>query len=117
MAQEEADQLSKWVLPRRVCFNYHRCLTLPPAGAAGLCICEDDALFQDDFIRAMLLAVNEMEKEHKILKYILRLFIPFEFSPEQPVPVGNIAQSTTRERSMGTYACTIHQVYYRKSLG
>lgn len=88
MSQAEADQLSKWTLPRKVCFNYHRCLTLATAGAAGICICEDDVLFQDGFVGSMLSAINEMEQEHKILQYALRLFIPFEFGSEHPVPVG-----------------------------
>jgi hypothetical protein len=60
MGQEDAQWTRHWTLQHRSCFNYYRCLTVPPADCPGMCTCEDDVTFQDGFIEKLLAAVNEL---------------------------------------------------------
>jgi hypothetical protein len=82
MSQEDAHRTRLWTLRQRFCLNYYRCLTVPPADCRGICICEDDVIFQDGFIDKMLSAVNEMEETHKLTKYLLDLYLPYGLLPE-----------------------------------
>jgi hypothetical protein len=82
MSQEDAHRTRLWTLRQRFCLNYYRCLTVPPADCRGICICEDDVIFQDGFIDKMLSAVNEMEETHKLTKYLLDLYLPDGLLPE-----------------------------------
>jgi CheY-like chemotaxis protein len=82
MEQEDAQRIRGWTLHQRFCLNYYRCLTVPPADCRGICICEDDVVFQDGFIEKMLAAVNEMEQTHKLTKYLLDLYLPYGLLPE-----------------------------------
>jgi hypothetical protein len=58
-------------------------LTVLPADCRGICICEDDAIFQDRFIELMIAAINAIEQEHEVAKYLLDMYIPdaFERAP------------------------------------
>lgn len=82
MEQEDAQRIRGWTLRQRFCLNYYRCLTVPPADCKGICICEDDVIFQDGFIEKMLAAVNEMEQTHRLTKYMLDLYLPDGLLPE-----------------------------------
>ena len=97
---------------RRLALNYHRCLTLPPQDCAGLCICENDILFRDGFLREMLAAVNGIETALSGDKYFLDAYIPYSFrrKPDLQTTVGP-AVKYAAQRFYGTQC-----VYYSRQV-
>jgi CheY-like chemotaxis protein len=77
LPSEEAARIADWSGLRRIAFNYHRSLTLPPRDCAGLCICENDVIFHDGFLTDLLEALNEIEAEAGVEKYILNVYLPY----------------------------------------
>jgi hypothetical protein len=77
--EQDCQRLQEWTPHRRFCFNYHRCLTILPADCHGICICEDDVIFRDHFVETLVAAINEIEQENGVAKYLLDLYIPDTF--------------------------------------
>jgi len=77
MTSAEAERIADWPALRRIAFNYHRSLMLPPRDFAGLCICENDVVFRDGFLGEMLETVNEIEGQGPGEKYILNAYLPY----------------------------------------
>jgi CheY-like chemotaxis protein len=102
MGLEDARRTGHWTLHQRACLNYYRCLTVPPADCRGICICEDDVIFQDGFIEKMLAAVNEMEQTHKLTKYLLNLYLPYGLLPEPSVRCGPCCAKYNAQSFYGT---------------
>ena len=111
MGQEDAQQTRRWTLHQRFCLNYYRCLTVPPADCSGICICEDDVIFQDGFIEKMLAAVNEMEQTHKLTKYLLNLYLPSGLLPEPSFRFGQYCAKYDAQSFYGTQC-----MYYPRSV-
>ena len=82
MSFEEVEGSRDWVIHRKFCHNYYRCLTINRQDCHGLCICEDDVAFQDGFIEKMLSALNELEQDHKLHHYLLDLYLPNSLMPD-----------------------------------
>lgn len=111
MTLDESEQIRDWILRRKFCYNYHRCLTLPEPDYHGLCICEDDVIFQDRFIEKMLAAINEMENKHKIVDYLLDFYLPYGFSPDPSFSSGILCTKYYPQTFYGTqcmyYPCNM----------
>jgi CheY-like chemotaxis protein len=111
MSPPEAERSRDWIQRRRLCFNYYRCLTIPQAGYEGLCVCEDDIIFQDGFIKKMLAAVNEMEQRHKPTKYLLDLYMAYGRNSEPTSRLGRFCAKYSARAFYGTQC-----MYYPSSL-
>ena len=102
MTSEDTVQISEWIVHRKFCHNYHRCLTIPDNDYRGLCICEDDVMFQDGFVEKMVESVNEIENEHKLDKYLLDLYLPYGFYPDPSFRSGKMCTKYYPKRFYGT---------------
>ncbi|HQU45287.1 MAG: hypothetical protein B7Z73_10135 [Planctomycetia bacterium 21-64-5] len=77
----EQQVISSWSLPRRHCHNYWRCLSLPVADGGGICICEDDVIFRDNFVSHLVKTVDQVQ-EAGIRDYGLALSTCYDFEAE-----------------------------------
>lgn len=77
MGQQDAEETCDWPQQRRCCFNLYRALTILDEDCQGLCICEDDVIFQEGFLSKLLAAVNEIEKTQKPADYLLTAYLPY----------------------------------------
>ena len=77
LSPEESERIVEWTIYRRFCHNYVRCLSLPIADGGGICVCEDDIVFRDEFLRHLLATVDEMD-EDGLRDYCLALFTPYD---------------------------------------
>ena len=103
----ENENIKEWLIHRKCCYNYYRCLTIPEMDYHGLCICEDDVVFQDRFVEKMLEAANEMENEHKITKYILDFYLPYGFSPKASDYCGTYCQKISTSCLLWKSMCVL----------
>ena len=111
MSLEESKHISDWIVRKKFCHNYHRCLTIIAEDYSGLCIFEDDIMFQDRFVEKMMAAVNEMENEHKLDKYLLDLYLPYGFSPDVSFGSGKLCAKYYPQNFYGTQG-----IYYPRSI-
>ncbi len=67
----------------RLTHTTHRALGLPlSTGSAGLCLCEDDVVFRDDFIPKLQRTINEMSGEFGLRRYLLAVYCPENYENE-----------------------------------
>jgi len=74
LRQSERDRMKDWTPHRRCCHNYMRCLSLPIPEGGGVCVCEDDIVFRDQFVHRLLGTVDELEEHTGANDYCLSLF-------------------------------------------
>jgi hypothetical protein len=56
----EQEMIAPWSVPRRICHNYWRCLSLPIVEDGAICICEDDVVFRDGFLSQLFHTLDQM---------------------------------------------------------
>lgn len=78
LTEEEHASIADWIVHRRFCHNYHRCLSLPIAEGGGICVCEDDIVFRDRFAERLVETIREME-EAGLKDYCLSLASWYDF--------------------------------------
>lgn len=111
MPFDDAEQSRDWVIHRKFCMNYYRCLTVPVQNCHGICICEDDIAFQDGFIELMLAALNELEQEHKQDAYLLNLYVTNDLAPDAGFITGKTIKKYIPTGFYGTQC-----IYYPQSM-
>jgi hypothetical protein len=100
--ERESSRIQNWTTGRKFCHNYHRCLSVPLEGARGLCVCEDDVVFRDGFITKLLAAVQEMETEHELSRYLLACYVPYRLADDPALRRGRLFASYHAPTFFGT---------------
>jgi Mannosyltransferase putative len=77
LPESDALRSAGWTVHRKACLNHYRCLSVPLGNARGLCVCEDDVVFCDDFIEKLLAGVREMEEDYGLSRYLLACYVPY----------------------------------------
>ncbi len=77
LSEIDARRSAPWTVHRRACLNYYRSLNMPLGNSHGLCVCEDDVVFCDNFIEKLLATVREMEEENGLSRYVLACYVPY----------------------------------------
>jgi len=102
LEEPESKRILGWGPHRRMCHNYHRCLTVPLGRAKGMCVCEDDIVVCDGFISRLLATVEEMEGAHGLRKYLLACYAPYRLGVEPAYRRGRYFASYAAESYYGT---------------
>ena len=107
MPPEEAERISSWSVHRKFCANYERCLRLAEERQVGLCICEDDVIFRENFIECLLETINDLQSREKTDEYVIALYSAFPYQRRKSLEESELYRNYPADTYYGTQC-----VYY-----
>lgn len=87
LSAKEWTAIRDWSVHRRLSYNLWRALATPGDADGGVCVCEDDVIFRDGFVRKLLAAVAEIERR-ELPKYVLTAYSMYRVGAEPARPAG-----------------------------
>ncbi len=111
LGKREWQRIATASVHRRCCYNYARCLALPPGESRGLLICEDDIVFQEGFFETLTATIAEIELARGAVPFVLALYACYDFR-SQPAHPGGLLYAAYEARGFYGTQC----VYYSRPL-
>jgi hypothetical protein len=107
----QSQSMAGWRPQQKFCLNYYRCLSLAIGDASGLVVCEDDIVVRDRFLDKLLAAINEIESEHGLRKYLLAAYAAYRLDDDPALRRGKFFSSYYAPSFYGTQC-----MYYPRSV-